>query len=117
MTSPKPQYIYRAAVRRVVDSDSIIMDIDLGHHVTITRSVRLTGIDAPELNTATGQEARKATALWLSTPAPLVVRTELDRSDKYGRCLGEVFRDGDTVSLNTWLVSAGMAVVYDGGKR
>ena len=35
---------------------------------------------------------------------------------KYGRCLGEIFRESD-VSLNKQLINEGHATEYFGGKR
>lgn len=93
------------------------MAIDLGCHVTISQTIRLIGINAPEIATAAGRAAKAALETWLTTKAPLTIRTTLDRTEKYGRLLGEITREGDVVSLNVWLVNVGAAVPYDGGKR
>ena len=45
----EPAYLYRAVVVRVVDGDTIDVDIDLGFYVWIRKQrIRLIGIDAPE---------------------------------------------------------------------
>jgi endonuclease YncB( thermonuclease family) len=44
----------------------------------------------------------------------LIVKTEKDRQEKYGRYLATVFIDGDSVSLNDKLIKLGHAVMYDG---
>jgi endonuclease YncB( thermonuclease family) len=36
---------------------------------------------------------------------------------KYGRCLGEIYTEGNDESLNTQLVKTGHAVEYFGGSR
>jgi endonuclease YncB( thermonuclease family) len=45
----------------------------------------------------------------------LTIRTQLDKSGKYGRVLGEVFMKN--VSINDRLVEEGHATPYFGGKR
>ena len=45
-------YEYKAIVDRVVDGDTIDVDIDLGFSTTLTKQrVRLAGIDTPESRT------------------------------------------------------------------
>lgn len=46
----EPAYLYRAVVVRVVDGDTINVDIDLGFYVWIKKQrIRLFGIDTPEV--------------------------------------------------------------------
>ena len=53
-------YSYPAVVRRVIDADSLVLDIDLGFGVTLTRQkVRLKDINAPEMNTIEGRIAKQ----------------------------------------------------------
>ena len=42
-------YEYRCEVRRVVDGDTLVADIDLGLYVNIRKTVRMLGYNAPEL--------------------------------------------------------------------
>ena len=116
---PQPQYVYRTRVIRVIDGDSMVLEIDLGCHVAITRAVRLVGIDTPEVVGATreaGIAAREWAREWLFDTR-LVVETRLDANDKFGRLLATIWRAGDPVSLNAGLVAAGHAREYDGGAR
>ena len=39
---------FQAKVKRVVDGDTLDLDIDLGFHITLSERVRLMGIDTPE---------------------------------------------------------------------
>lgn len=119
MTAPRPQYVYRAKVVRVIDGDSCVLTLDLGCHVTITRSVRLLGIDTPEVVGTTreaGIAAREYARTWVAD-GRLVVETRLDANDKYGRLLATIYRTGDGACLNQDLISSGHAVPYDGGAR
>lgn len=53
----EPGYVYRAEVRRVVDGDTVDLDVDLGFGVwRMAERVRLMGVDAPERWTPAGAE-------------------------------------------------------------
>ena len=116
-------YVYGARVDRVLDGDTVDVELDLGMRLELRVRVRLWG-----LNTAERERGREATA-WLRTQLPVgadvIVRTELDRGDKYGRLLGVLWtpqRAGDHLpqrpswagSLNEQLVELGLASPWDG---
>ncbi len=105
-------YTYRATVVRVVDGDTCMLSIDLGFHVTIQRPARLRGINAPEKHGATKAEAEKAAAhlFGLTVAKRLTIQTHLDKNDKYGRILVELF-DGDT-NINQKMIQDGNAVPF-----
>ena len=114
--TPEPQYVYRTRVVRVIDGDSMVLEIDLGCHVTITRPVRLLGVDTPEVVGVTreaGIAAREWAREWAASRR-VIVETRLDANDKFGRLLATIYRTGDPVSLNASLIEAGHAVGYDG---
>ncbi len=52
-------YTYSARVKRVVDGDTLILDIDVGFKTTQEHRVRLRGIDCAELGTKKGEEAKQ----------------------------------------------------------
>jgi len=115
-------YEYIAHVRSEYDGDTIRADIDLGFGIwTANQSLRLYGIDAPELGAAGGKEARDYLRNMLPIGQTITIRTRKDADDKYGRLLatlwdndhGDVWGD----SVNDRLLSAGFAVPYFGGKR
>lgn len=116
-------YTYRCTVARVVDGDTIDLNIDLGFNVWIKERVRLYGIDTPETRTrdliekAAGFKAKQYVEDWVKDPAGLAVRTHKDKRGKYGRTLGEIHRIGWVKTLNQELVDLGLAKVYFGGKR
>ncbi len=122
-TTPAPAadflYTYRAVVRRVIDGDTIVADIDLGLHVWVHgEHLRLARINAPEIK---GAERPRGLAArdWLRRRIEgrtVLIRTlprrdGTDRKGKYGRYLVEVFQDG--VNLNDELVRQGLAVYRD----
>ena len=51
-------YSYLARVEKVIDGDTLWLDVDCGFGVWSRQKVRLRGIDAPELGTAEGEEAK-----------------------------------------------------------
>lgn len=119
-------YTYKAKVLRVVDGDTIECDIDLGFHVTITKSVRLDGIDTPEKNSRVVSEREKAAKATARTKFALenkevYIKTKLDRDDKYGRVLGYIFETESNLekneSFNDKLINEGLAYIYHGEKK
>ena len=49
---------YLGRVRRVVDGDTLVVTVDLGFAVEVGQTLRLRGIDAPELSRQAGERAR-----------------------------------------------------------
>lgn len=124
MSVPTPNYVYRATLRRVIDGDTCVLRIDLGCHIHRDTEIRVLGVDTPEPHGATMLAGHAATAYavqWFGAAGgddwPLVVATQLDRADKYGRLLGTIYRTSDGQQLNQSLIDAGHAVPYTGGKR
>jgi micrococcal nuclease len=115
-------YEYRVKqVLRVVDGDTIDVDIDLGFNISYTQRVRLAGIDTPESRTTDkyektlGLEVKKKLGELLKSSTSIVIRTEKpDSSEKYGRILGWLFLDGSSESVNTALIAGGYAWDYMG---
>ncbi len=118
-------YEYQARVVEVIDGDTVKADIDLGFSITRRDSLRLLGINAPELHAADKAPglAAKAYLQKLVEGATVTVRTHKDDTEKYGRLLAEIFLPqqkggaGAPPSVNSMMVAGGFAVLYDGGKR
>jgi endonuclease YncB( thermonuclease family) len=112
-------YQYSALIQRVVDGDTLDLEIDLGFSVLTRQRIRLRGIDAPELSTTAGKEALQFVRDLLARHGSKVrVNTFKDEREKYGRMLAEVvLDDGNGPSLNAELLAASRAEPYDGGRR
>ena len=82
-------YSYRVYVERVIDGDTIWLDVDCGFQVWSRQKVRLRGIDTPELRTREGQQARAFVASALSENTSLAITTT--KPDKYDRYLADLF--------------------------
>jgi micrococcal nuclease len=119
----KDPYIYRVKqVLRVVDGDTIDADIDLGFDISLTKRVRLSGVDTPESRTtdlkekALGLEVKEWLKKNLDGKKNILIKTELpDSTEKYGRILGRLYVDD--VCLNDRMISEGYAWTYGGGTK
>ena len=112
---------YVKKVTKVVDGDTIDVEIDLGFDISFSSRVRLAGIDTPESRTADkaekalGLEAKAYLKAAIDSAKSVVIKTEkMDSSEKYGRILGWVYLDGDTESINDKMINDGHAWGYMG---
>jgi endonuclease YncB( thermonuclease family) len=87
--APKELYTYKALVEKVVDADTLWLNIDVGFSCWSRQKVRFRGIDAPEIDTKKGQEAKAFVEARLKNVPFIVVKTH--KSDKYDRYLTDVF--------------------------
>ena len=103
-------------ITRVIDGDTIEVDIDLGFHVTLNQRVRLKGIDASETRTLDleekkkGLEAKEWLTKELSREGDWIIETT--KEDKYGRILGILYCIGDRVTINERMLNDGIAVPF-----
>ena len=117
-------YEYNCKIVRVVDGDTVDVDIDLGFGIWRHKErIRLHGIDTPESRTRDKEEKVKGLA------AKAYVKDLLENSDdgkfsiishgvgKYGRVLGEIFVKGHEKSVNELLKENGHAYEYHGEKK
>jgi micrococcal nuclease len=118
-------YEYRVKkVLKVVDGDTIDVDIDLGFDISFTSRVRLAGIDTPESRTTDkmektlGLEVKKKLGELIASAQTIVIKTEKpDSSEKYGRILGWLYLDGAEKSVNEALIAGGYAWGYMGDTK
>jgi micrococcal nuclease len=118
-------FIYRIkSVTKVVDGDTIDADIDLGFDISLTKRIRLAGIDTPESRTtnlkekALGLESKEWMKKTLAGAKDILIKTELpDSTEKYGRIIGHLFINGQETSLNNQMIAEGYALAYDGGTK
>ncbi len=105
-------YTYKAKVIRVIDGDTVAMEIDLGFKIYHVMSCRLAGVNAPELNSK--DEATKAAAeaskeyLMSMLPVGEIVTIESKKLDKYGRAVVKIDY------TNEIMIEKGHAVKYEG---
>ncbi|HEX7994359.1 MAG TPA: thermonuclease family protein [Streptosporangiaceae bacterium] len=102
-------WTYPGIVRRVVDGDTLDLDLDLGFHAHLMGRCRLAAVNSPELPTPEGVAA-KVFVEGLCPPGCTV--TFVSRQlDNYGRPLGTVqLPDGSYLAER--LLEAGHAKPY-----
>lgn len=112
-------YIYKIKVTRVIDGDTIDAEIDLGFNMTLSKRIRLHGIDTPETRTRDKEEklrgfaAKRRLQQIVDEQSNILYLKSLDQG-KFGRCIGVLFEENfDDQSINDLLVQEGHAVVYD----
>ena len=132
MVPPRRKRCYNfrvTEINRVLDGDTIDVTIDLGFDLYKKERVRVAGVDTPEKRTRDLEE--KALGIdatnWLKKKLEdtiagdgdeLAIRTELvGGMGKYGRLLGWLYINEDTVSLNEQMITEGYAWEYDGGTK
>jgi micrococcal nuclease len=120
-------YEYRARVLKVVDGDTVDVDIDLGFGVWLKdERVRIMGIDTPESRTRDKVEKKFGLASkarlkkMLPTGSIQHLKTQIDRSGedkrgKFGRVLGDFLVDGKPATAI--LIEEGYAVAYHGQNK
>ena len=120
-------YEYRCKILKVVDGDTVDVDIDLGFGVWLKKErVRMMGIDTPESRTRDkveklfGLTAKQYVKDNMHTNSMQVLKTEIDRSGgdkkgKFGRILGDFILDDK--KLTDMMIEDGHAVAYFGGSK
>lgn len=102
-------YERRAVIVRVIDGDTVIVDVDNGFWQTIRMSCRLFGINAPELNTEEGKASRLFLFNLLQVGTSVLIKSI--QPDKYsGRFDGVIVSGG--VDVNALMVERGFAQPY-----
>ena len=119
-------YEYRAKINRVVDGDTVDVDIELGFGIVLSdERVRIMGIDTPESRTSDkveklfGKAAKAKMQELLGEVAILktqIARDGEDMKGKFGRILGDfILEDGRRVT--EVMQETGHCVPYMGGSK
>lgn len=103
-------YEYRALVTKVVDGDTVHCRVDLGFDVGVNVTLRLAGINSPEMKTAEGVAARDALRSFIEN-AHVTVKTTKDRKEKFGRYLARIYSEAG-LDINEAMIAGGHAVEY-----
>jgi micrococcal nuclease len=103
-------------INRVIDGDTVDLDIDLGFGITLSHRVRLKGVNTAETRTLNLEEKQAGinARLWLekelSKKGEWVIETT--KEDKYGRILGTLYLVGEPVTVNEKMLNEGIAKPY-----
>jgi len=120
-------YEYKCKITRVIDGDTVDVDIDLGFGIVLTdERVRIVGIDTPESRTRDkvedlfGEAAKARVKQLLGSDDCAILKTEInkngeDMKGKFGRILGDfIINDRRLTEI---LIEEGHAVAYFGGSK
>ena len=121
-------YEYRCKVLRVVDGDTVDVDIYLGFGVWMHKErIRLHGIDTPESRTRDLEEkkygllAKQMIKNFMPVGSMQTLVTTKDKAGKFGRILGKfVIYDKKTdaqMTINDWMIREHHAVAYHGQSK
>lgn len=120
-------YEYKAQVLRIIDGDTLVVNIDLGFDVWIHNEViRLNGIDTPEVQTTDpvekffGTLAKNRVKEYLDNDGAAGAVTLVSKTfkkEKYGRVTADLKVQGQIRSLCAALVGEGYAVPYHGQSK
>jgi len=119
-------YEYKVNILKVVDGDTVDVDIDLGFGCWLRNErVRIVGIDCPESRTSDriekvfGEAAKQRVTSLLSSEATLISQISKmgeNMKGKFGRILGDFKTINDQI-VSTTLMEEGHAVAYNGGDK
>lgn len=117
-------FVYKAKIEKVIDGDTLDVNIDLGFDIWVKNRIRLYGVNTPETHTSNelekvqGLKSKEFVQTWVSSYSNVVIKTIKDKHEKYGRLLAYVWEDGsESNMLNDLLIKNGLAQPYFGGKR
>ena len=115
-------YEYRCKVKRVVDGDTVDVDIDLGFGVWLHKErVRVQGIDTPESRTRDKEEKKYGLAAkafvkdFFKIGDVTLTTKKYDAKGKFGRILGDFKCNGRT--LSKVMIEMHHAVAYEGQSK
>jgi micrococcal nuclease len=108
---PVVQYVYRGVVARVVDGDTLDIDLDQGLRNTRRERLRLRGVNAPEMARAGGSEAKVYVEAWVTEHMAhaRALTVETYKTDNWGRWVAVVWCPEEEACLNADLVDSGHA--------
>ena len=112
--------IDKGVVIKVYDGDTITIasKLPFANSPLYRFSVRLNGIDAPEIKSTVEEEKTAATEVRNLLSARILNKTvslKNIQNEKYGRVLADVYLDD--LCINEWLLQERLAVKYDGGTK
>lgn len=114
-------YTYSVKVTRIVDGDTVDVDIDLGFGMSYRKQrVRMMGIDTPESRTRNLEEkfyGKASKAHLVEKLKDQKVKLVSHDKGKFGRILGELFIGDNPVSVNQQMIDEFHAVPYFGQSK
>ena len=121
MRNGEKMYRYKVEVTRVVDGDTVDVDIDLGFGMVYKKQrVRMMGIDTPESRTRNLEEkyyGKLSKAHLQKILSEGNIQLLSHDKGKFGRILGELFIGNSVYSVNQQMIDEHHAVPYFGQSK
>ena len=126
MATKFKQSEFHVSITKIVDGDTVDVDIDLGFGVWMRKQrIRMYGIDTPESRTRDLEEKKYGLAAkdfltsLLDDEGGIVLKTHKDGKGKFGRILGELWRTTNYAdqSINDYMIEKHHAVRYMGQSK
>ncbi len=94
---------YPCQIVKVTDGDTVHVVIDAGFRISVRHVIRLTRVNAPEMNTAEGKDAKAFVMGWVAVRSagewPFTLECDgPDPRDKYGRWVGDILTGAERLS-------------------
>jgi len=101
---------YNGKVTRIIDGDTIVIEIDLGFDLKLKQIVRIYGINAPEISGEDKKRGYQAKDLVVEefNNEEIIAQT-VKPHDKYGRYLANIRRKSDNLDLANLLLQNDLA--------
>ena len=113
MSAPYPLYYYHGVLKRAVDGDTVVVHLDLGLRVYTEVSLRIAGINAPEVFRGTTEERQAGIAardyMARHEGRDVVLHTYKD-AQSFNRYVADVYLGDTQENLGDLMVMAGHAV-------
>lgn len=115
---PTDAFIRRCRLIKIVDGDTLRLEIDCGFGARITHDIRLTGVDTPEargVESHAGLWVTKQVEQWIGDERDCLIHSARFTLGKWGRCLCRVWFD--EWCLNNRLLDSGFGWPTDADGR
>ena len=116
-------FLYKCVIQRIVDGDTIDVNIDLGFGIWLYKErVRIAGIDTPEKRTRDkvekifGLAATAKAHTLIPEDSHCIIRTRRDKAGKYGRTMGDFVLEDGRLYTNI-MIESHHAVPYEGQSK
>lgn len=95
-------YTYKSKIIRVVDGDTVDLNIDLGFNIWTQQRIRLLAVDSPERKRDGFEESTQFTKRWFWRYFDADIYLETKKKDSFGRWLGYITCEDDCLNLSLY---------------
>jgi micrococcal nuclease len=104
-------YSYRARVLRIVDSNVVEVEVDLGFKIYHKVQLRLAGIKTPDMNSKNQRTRKMVMGFLVQRILGKLVEIDVCGEDRNGQYLAYIYDSNGEVNINWLLVEEGFAAL------